>query len=335
MLVVAGAALVAGLGIAMAYAHSASAAPSVKAKVDDGKLIVTGTGAGDVLVLRLAAGSSTTLEVDVGGDGSADLTFDRNDFDQIRVRAKGGDDSVRIDDTNGVFTNTEITRIRGGAGGDILIGGLGAGSGAETYFGGGGNDTIDGNRGNDIAFLGPGNDTFIWDPGDGNDILEGEGGTDTMLFNGAGARETVDVSANGKRLRFSRQPGNVLMDTNKLERVEFNALGGADTITVNDLAATDVTDVNLDLEGAFGSGASDGQADQVIVNATPGDDNITVAGGASGVNVTGLAAAVNIFHSSEGENDRLDVNTLEGNDTVDSSGLQDGFIRLFVDGVEQ
>ena len=58
------------------------------------------------------------------------------------------------------------------------------------------------------------------------------------------------------------------MDLNGVERVNFNALGGADTITVNDLTGTDVTNVNLDLASPPGSGTGDGQADTVIVNGT-------------------------------------------------------------------
>ena len=48
-------------------------------------------------------------------------------------------------------------------------------------------------------------------------------------------------------MRFFRDVGNITMDTNDIETVDFNALGGADTITVNDLTGTDVTNVNLDL----------------------------------------------------------------------------------------
>src|SRR4029078_11429838 len=120
--------------------------------------------------------------------------------------------------------------LEGGDGNDAIAGG----PGAETLIGGEGSDTIDGNGGNDRAPLGAGNDSFVWDPGDGSDTVEGEAGTDTMVFNGAAAPETVDLSANGNRLRFFRNPGNVTMDTHEVERVLFNALGGADVVTVND-----------------------------------------------------------------------------------------------------
>src|SRR5205085_7309806 len=120
-----------------------------------------------------------------------------------------------------------------------------------------------GGRGNDVALMGAGDDTFVWNPGDGSDTVEGQAGTDTMQFNGANVAERIDLSANGSRLRFTRDVANIVMDVNGTERVNFAALGGADTITVNDLSATDVTQVNLDLASPAGGNTGDGQADTV------------------------------------------------------------------------
>jgi hypothetical protein len=50
------------------------------------------------------------------------------------------------------------------------------------------------------------------------------------------------------------------------------------------------------------------------------------------VTAKGLAPLVAIFHP-EVANDRLEINTLAGTDTVDSAGLAAGAIQLFVDGV--
>src|SRR5438874_5355477 len=97
---------------------------------------------------------------------------------------------------------------------------------------------INGSRGNDAAVLGAGDDTFVWNPGDGSDTVEGQAGADTLLFNGANVAEKIDVSANGSRLRFFRDVANITMDLNDVETIDFNALGGADTITVNDLSGT-------------------------------------------------------------------------------------------------
>ena len=103
-----------------------------------------------------------------------------------------------------------------------------------------------------MALLGNGNDTFIWNPGDGSDIVEGQAGTDTLVFNGANVGENIDISANGSRVRLFRDVGNITMDLNGVENIQVNALGGADTITVNDLTGTDAKQVNIDLSGNGG-----------------------------------------------------------------------------------
>ena len=54
-----------------------------------------------------------------------------------------GNDSARIDDSNGAFTNTIPTTLAGGDGNDTLTGGSDPGRGRnETFKGGDGNDTV-------------------------------------------------------------------------------------------------------------------------------------------------------------------------------------------------
>jgi hypothetical protein len=89
--------------------------------------------------------------------------------------------------------------------------------------------------------------------------------------------------------------------------------------------------VNIDLAGTLGGAAGDGQPDHVVVNATNGNDAIDVSGDAQTVKVSGLAPTTDILHSEA--NDRLDVNTLAGADTVSFAGLVAGTIRHFVDGL--
>jgi Ca2+-binding RTX toxin-like protein len=324
------AASAAAVATAVAVAGAIVAGPGTAApsKLKHGVLRIKGTSASDKIALRLKAGEPGILQVDVGDDGSADFSFERADIEKIAVNAGAGDDLVRIDESNGVFTDSIQTRINGGDGNDALFGG----AGAETLRGGDGNDSLDGNRGNDLALMGAGDDTFVWDPGDGSDVVEGQDGADTMLFNGADVAEQVDLSANGHRLRFFRQPANITMDTASVERVDFNALGGADVVTVNDLSGTDVRRVNVDLAGTLGGATGDGQPDRVVVNATNGDDTIDVSGDTERVKVSGLAATTEILHS-EVAHDRLEINTLAGEDTVDSAALAAGAIQLFVDGV--
>ena len=67
------------------------------------------------------------------------------------------------------------------------------------------------------------------------------------MFNGSNVGENIDISANGGRVRLFRDVGNVTMDLNSVERIQLNALGGADNIVVNDLTGTGVKQVAFDL----------------------------------------------------------------------------------------
>ena len=67
-------------------------------------------------------------------------------------------------------------------------------------------------------------------------------------------------------------------------------------------------------------GGDDDAADNVIVNATNGDDVVTVTGAGPTAQVSGLAARVSLSGAIAGS-DRLTVNALAGDDVVDASGL--------------
>ncbi|MCE9562141.1 MAG: calcium-binding protein [Planctomycetes bacterium] len=239
----------------------------------------------------------------------APFSLDIGTSENLVVNMNGGNDTFTAG--NGLAALIKIT-VDGGTGNDTITGG----DGQDTLIGGDGNDTINGGRGNDVALMGTGDDTFVWNPGDGSDTIEGQDGTDTMQFNGANINENIDISANGSRLRFTRDVANITMDANGVEQVNFAALGGADKITVNDLRGTDVTAVNLNLGS---NGAGDGQVDTVIVNGTNGDDTIVATGDASGATVVGLTAQINITGAET--TDRLALNGLAGDDVIDASNL--------------
>jgi Ca2+-binding RTX toxin-like protein len=296
------------------------------ARLEHHVLHVDGTPRNEAIALRLADTSPNVLQVDLGDNGSADFTFPRLAIQRINIEMRSGNDRVRIDDTHGAFTDTIPTRIDGGPGNDTIAGG----AGRETLIGGPGKDTIDGNGGNDVSDLGPGDDSFVWDPGDGSDSIEGGPGTDAMVFNGASASENVALSANGDRLRFFRNPGSITMDTGGVERVDFNALGGADFIDVGNLSTTDVTSLNLDLAATLGGPTGDGAVDSVLVAGSPGDDAASISGDASGVKVSGLHTSVAIQHQETG--DSLSVAGLDGADTIDASNLAATTIGLVLAG---
>src|SRR5262249_46808848 len=97
--------------------------------------------------------------------------------------------------------------------------------------------------------------------------------------------------------------------------IDFNALGGADTITVNDMTGTDVSQVALDLSGVPGSGVGDGATDTININGTNADDVINITENNGVVTVSGLAETVTIsgFDSAI---DRIVINGLGGNDGI-------------------
>jgi Ca2+-binding RTX toxin-like protein len=297
---------------------------------------------GDDTDLNEGGAGIDTVEVNGGGGAEVFTTtangtrvrFDRLDpapfsidigtSENLVLNCNGGDDSFSA--TGNLAALISIT-VDGGTGNDTILGS----NGIDLLRGGDGNDFIDGQQGNDVAFLGAGDDVFQWDPGDGNDTVEGQAGADRLLFNGSAANEIFDVSANGGRVRFTRNIANIVMDLDDVETLDLNALGGTDTATVNHLAGTDLGTVNINLAGVIGGTAGDAAADVVIVNGSNGADIIDVVGAGTSASVLGLSARVNITNS-EGANDSLVVNALGEDDGVTGTTLPAGVIKLSVDG---
>jgi Ca2+-binding RTX toxin-like protein len=305
-----------------AQAANASYAVGVKNQT----LIIKGNRASDRLALRVRNNTPNKLDVDVNDDGSADFKVLRSTFDRIRVKAGGGDDTVRIDDSGVDFTTTTPTRIDGERGNDTLTGG----AGDEKFAGGGGNDVVDGNGGDDRADLGRGDDRFIWNPGDGDDDVEGRAGKDKLTFNGSNANEAFRLSPNGSLARFTRDIGNITMDLDHVERVDLQSLGGDDRLIVDDMTGTGVRTVNHNLEDALDSANPDSGADTTTVTGTDGRDAIVARGSAGNARVTGLAAKVNILNASVPA-DQLVINALGDDDTVAAENLAADALRLTTD----
>src|SRR2546430_13840685 len=143
------AAAVVAVATAAAYPAQGAAARQrhqlerARARLEHHALRVRGTQANDAIALRLAAGNPAVVQVDLGDNGSADFSFPRAAIESISVKARGGNDRVRIDDSNGAFTNAIPTRIDGGPGNDTIAGG----AGPETLNGGPRHDTNGRHRG--------------------------------------------------------------------------------------------------------------------------------------------------------------------------------------------
>ncbi|MCH2115773.1 MAG: hypothetical protein MK171_12795, partial [Pirellulales bacterium] len=161
-------------------------AADVAADVSNG-LVIEGTEDAD----RISAfvDDCNQLHVIVNGN---ERIYDSDSVDGLHVRAKGGDDHVRIDES--VF---QWTTINGGSGDDKIDGGSGndridAGSGNDVVRGGYGNDVIQGGWGNDFLSGNAGDDVITGDPLDilpgtpssvlhrGNDKIDGGSGNDSI-----------------------------------------------------------------------------------------------------------------------------------------------------------
>ncbi len=305
-------------------------------------MVATLGGVDNVTVNDLTGTGVNTVFAQLGPGPSSPTGDDQ--ADTVVVNGTAGDDTIRVatagaavvvtglaakTNINGIDAGVDALTINGLGGADTIDAShlhagqmnltINGGDGNDTITGSAGDDLVFGGRGDDVALLGGGNDTFVWNPGDGSDTVDGQAGADTLLFNGANVNENIDISANGGRARFFRDVGNVTMDLNRMETIDFNALGGADTITVNDLTGTGVKNVNIDLASPPGSGAGDGQADTIIINATSGADVITVTNSGGLITVSGLAATVTIS-GAEAANDRLVINGLGGDDVITASG---------------
>jgi Ca2+-binding RTX toxin-like protein len=314
---------------------------AVTLDLDDVDLLsIAALGGADAINVGNLTGTDVPLTaVDLadggGGDGAADTVTASATNTADAIGAVGGPAGVTVSGLPGTVavTGGEVASDRlvlNALGGDDVVnaGGVAAGAvpmtfnaglGTDTVIGTHGADLVVGGDGNDTALLGEGDDTFTWNPGDDNDIVEGQAGTDTLQFNGANVSEVINVSANGGRVRFTRNIANVVMDLDGVDTINFAALGGADAITVGDLTGTDATDVNLALAASAGGG--DGQADTVSVDGTNGDDVVAVTGDASGTSASGLHARVDIT-GADAASDRLTVNLLDGDDVLDATGLK-------------
>ena len=228
----------------------------------------------------------------------APFCIDIGTTENLVLNMNGGDDKFSA--TGNLSALIKLT-VDGGTGNDTILGG----NGADTLLGGDGNDFIDGNQGNDTAFLGAGDDTFQWDPGDGSDTVEGQAGIDTMLFNGSAANEKIDVPANGGRVLLHRDIANITMDLNDVEHVDINALGGADSIVVNDLTAPTSSRSISASPARSAARPATAQIDTVTVNGSNAGNTINVTGAGQAPSPSRVCAALVQHHRIRRPRDKL------------------------------
>jgi hypothetical protein len=237
--------------------------------------------------------------------------------DRVRMNGRGGDDILSA--------STDLMRVTldGGDGLDSLFGG----PGDDVLLGGDDFDDINPRRGDDFVSTGRGFASRVsWAPGDGSDVVRGGQGTrDSLSFLGSADAERFELARDGRRARFTRDVGNIVMDLDGVEIVDSVSGAGTDLYRVGDMRGTDVDELNASLQPA-------GEADRVEIEGTDGDDEVTVTGSKvvfGSVQVTGLPVRLGLSFA-EVARDTLLIDTLAGDDSVDTSGLAPDVIGLEV-----
>jgi hypothetical protein len=263
---------------------------------------VVGSSAADAVVL-------SSLNNVLSAKGLPADVFLHNADRRDHLSVDGGFGADRID-ASAVAVGASHLVLRGGADADFLVGSNNA-------------DRVFGNTGDDVALMGDGSDTFFWFPGDGSDTIEGQAGNDRLDFAGANISETIDIEANGGRVRFFRDVASIVMDINDVERLTYHALGGSDRIAINDLSGTGVKSIAVNLEGVSGSGSGDGQFDYLSVFGSNNADDITIAATATGHVINGLPWRVSVI--GQETMDTIFLSAGAGSDTIDASAAAAGY----------
>jgi hypothetical protein len=352
---IAAVATVAVLAGGSAFAAPANAATLPTVTLKNGVVTITGTAARDVIHIGMDA---KELVVDFGFDGTIDARFPRSQYHKVRVVAGAGDDGVGavragdvpltlsggagndsltvIDKFGEANANDAPTALSGGDGNDNIFADT---PGPVTILGGAGDDRVDGGDadvGPETVSLGDGNDRFLCTLntsfGVRHDNVDGGTGQDTMALTGTFATESVGFSARNGHLVVSHELRDQIVAAT-IEDVSYLGFGGldlgsGDAIAVNDLSGTGVVRFTADFRADHGSTEPNNSADTLTVRGTPGVDHIAVSGSNGNVVVSGLTPVVTaVFVRSE---DFLLIDTLQGDDIVDSSGLQPGVVQLLV-----
>ncbi len=150
----------------------------------------------------------------------APFAIDIGTSENLVLNANGGDDSFSA--TGNLAALIKIT-VDGGAGNDTILGS----NGADVLLGGDGDDFVDGQQGNDVAFLGGRRrHASSGIPATAATSSRARTAPTRCVFNGSGGDEIFEASANGQRVRFTRNLGNIVMDLDDVEVIDLNALGG-------------------------------------------------------------------------------------------------------------
>jgi Ca2+-binding RTX toxin-like protein len=320
--------MIGAIGLTAVPAHAAPAGVTVA--LNGSVLTVTGDAGNNGLVAGRTPAGTITLNGAVVLGGTATTAT----VSLIHMDGGAGDDTLKIDETNGVMPQGEFI---GGDGRDKITGG----SGADTIVGGPGNDRVVGGPGNDTVSLGADADEFTLNTGDGNDHVDGGAGTDSLIVNGSPTipffTESVIVDANGTRTTLHRvqptAPSTLIqdvMDVGGVEQVKLNLASGPTDARLNEVGVrglgTDISVMRVDL-GSF-INPNPNARNQFNISGTDGPDRIRIGGTpAKGVSVSGAGSGAVLVTGAQ----FFAVSGNAGDDVIDAGGLTAGTVENFTE----
>jgi Ca2+-binding RTX toxin-like protein len=181
------------------------------AALHNSTLTVTAGNAASTITVAMDPANPRELAVTVNGVVNL---YNRKQIRQIVILGGPGNDTLRVDDSNGNVT-VPVT-LSGGAGNDTIVGGsmdallqggngndvLTAGSGQQTLDGGNGDDRLMGGSSHDLLEGGNGDDLLR--AGRGSSQLYGDAGNDTLL--GGPGNDTLGGAAEDMPLLVGQPP---------------------------------------------------------------------------------------------------------------------------------
>ena len=276
-----------------ATAGIGSAQAATTASIGGTILRVVGDADANDVALRL---SGTTIQVDVGDDGTAEFSTPQASVQGFSVRLGEGADDFRVDTSGGDPTNEFPVSVDMGAGNDIAD----TANGFDQLDGGSGDDRLSPGQRFDQVVGGDGVDTITWVPGDASDVIDGGAGSDLLDFDGSNASEIITLNRQGDRTILNRDVAAVDQDTVRVERLDLSMLGGSDNFT----AAENTGDL-MALTVDAGTSTT-GQQDTV----TGGSANDVLRGGAGNDAINGGGGDDDLFGDA-------DTDSLDGGDGAD------------------
>ena len=319
----------------VAFTAPANAAPVIT--FTGGVLTINGDAANNSLIVGQTPAHTVTLngsELLVRG-----ATVPVADVQLVRMDGGAGDDNLRFDESHGAMPPGDFA---GGPGRDNLVGG----SKIDTLTGGNGIDRSTGGPGDDTVSLGDDSDQFTWNPGDGNDHLDGNAGTDTLIFNDS--HGTTADPFEGAQLNFFNDGSRTALQRdvqfqidggwhNERNTISFsgfelvkafmdggpNRFGNGAQID-DDLSGSDLAVVRVGLAPRDPSQGLDPR-NSFGIRGTLGPDRIRISGRpAEGLTVSqfGPTAIITGAHG-------FTIDPQEGDDVIDASRLAAGTVEQF------